>query len=79
MGHITNSLQQASENGHIPVKVALGIGEKADSLLDRSAKLLNILKKHVGTDLGGDILALVGEITKVRTNVYYHDKEPDGQ
>jgi len=81
MNRTHDLLKKAVTNGQISEKEALKIGNDTDLLLQRSVDMLNELKVHFGMFTGGRIETLIGEITyqRPRDQVYFHDKEPDGQ
>ena len=81
MGKITNSLKQAAVNGKIPEDRAIRIAKHADALLERTVELLTNIRGHFGMFIQEEIDTLKADITNVksRDQVYFFDKEPDGQ
>jgi hypothetical protein len=81
MGNFKNLTKSASKNGSISEQAALAIATSADNLLERSVDLLKTVKKQVGTVMGESIDELLTDITGIKSKeqVYYFEKEPEGQ
>jgi hypothetical protein len=81
MGQITDSIKTASVNGKVTLEKAVEIAQHADDLLARALVILNDVYKSHGLFIQGDIDMLKADVTRVKAKnqVYFHDKEPDGQ
>jgi len=81
MENIQNALKMAADGRIIKMKHALAIGEKADCLLTKTAKVLEKAMKQMGGIDGEECAEIIAEIKGQRFNAaaYSYDREPDGQ